>query len=416
MRIESITSYEILDSRGFPTVEVEITLNNGVCGRACVPSGASTGSHEALEKRDQNKNRYLGKGVLKVIETINTHVNEILKGIHIEDQAQIDDLLIKLDGTENKSQIGANGTLGVSLACAHTAANATHMPLFLYLGGINACTLPMPMMNIINGGAHANNGIDIQEFMIIPKGAENFYEAIQIGSEVFHQLKKILADNGMSTSVGDEGGFSPAFNTAEAALDKIMNAIELAGHTDKVKLALDVAASEFYQDDGLYHMQNDSITLNSDEMVAYFQKLCDIYPIISIEDGLAENDWSGWQQLTQTLGNKIQIVGDDIFVTNKKRLQRGINEKAANAILIKPNQIGTLSETLEVIRTAQHAGFKTIISHRSGETEDTTIADLAIATNSGQIKTGSLCRSERTAKYNQLIRLQHRYPHLMLTS
>jgi enolase len=406
--IIDIYAREILDSRGNPTVEVEVYLESGAMGRADVPSGASTGEREAMELRDGDKSRYLGKGVEKAVENVNEVITEALLGWEASDQAGIDRKLIDLDGTDFKSNLGANALLGVSLACAKAAAEDAGLPLYQYLGGTNAKELPVPMMNIINGGEHADNNVDIQEFMIMPVGAINFKEALRMGAEIFHALKKVLKDKGYNTAVGDEGGFAPDLKSNEEALQVIMEAITAAGFKpgEDVLLALDVAASELYKD-GTYILANEKQPKKTAaDMVEFYADLVDRYPIISIEDGMAENDWDGWAQLTERLGKKIQIVGDDLFVTNTKILKKGIDKGIANSILIKVNQIGTLTETLEAIEMAKRAGYTTIISHRSGETEDTTIADLAVATNSGQIKTGSLCRTDRICKYNQLLRIE----------
>ena len=405
--IEDITARQILDSRGNPTVEVDVTLSCGVMGRAAVPSGASTGIFEALELRDGDDSQYLGKGVLKAVENINNKIAPELIGENAANQQEIDAMMLQLDGTENKSSLGANAILGVSLACAKAASLAYEMPLYRYLGGINANTLPVPMMNIINGGAHADNNIDFQEFMIAPVGAENFEEAIRMGSEIFHNLKKVLADKGLATSVGDEGGFAPNLGSNEEGIEVILTAIKKAGYTtEQVKICLDVASSEFYKD-GSYILEGEGgKILSREEMANFLADWVDRYPIISIEDGMAEEDWSGWKMLTEKIGEKCQLVGDDLFVTNTKRLSQGIEKNIANSILIKVNQIGTLTETLEAISMAQKAGYTAITSHRSGETEDTFIADLAVATNCGQIKTGSASRSDRIAKYNQLIRIE----------
>ncbi len=406
--IIDVYAREILDSRGNPTVEVEVALESGVMGRAAVPSGASTGEREALEMRDGDKGRYLGKGVLKAVE----HVNEIIAaemiGLDASDQVGIDHKLINMDGTEYKSKLGANALLGVSMACAKAAAEEAGLPLYQYLGGANAKELPLPMMNIINGGEHADNNVDIQEFMIMPAGAASFKEALRMGAEIFHALKKVLKDKGYNTSVGDEGGFAPNLKSNEEALQVIMEAIAAAGYKagEEVLLALDVAASEIFEN-GKYNFANEEQSIKTAaEVVAFYEDLVDRYPIISIEDGLAENDWDGWKLLTEKLGDKIQIVGDDLFVTNTKILKEGIDKGIANSILIKVNQIGTLTETLEAIEMAKRAGYTAVVSHRSGETEDTTIADLAVATNAGQIKTGSLCRTDRICKYNQLLRIE----------
>ena len=405
--IIDIQAREILDSRGNPTVEVDVLLESGAFGRAAVPSGASTGAHEAVEKRDNDAKRYGGKGVSKAVTAVNEEIYDALLGYDASFQREIDATLIALDHTANKSRLGANAILGVSLAVAKAAAEDHAMELYRYVGGMHAHLLPVPMMNIINGGAHADNPIDIQEFMIMPVGAQDFSEAVRMGSEIFHALKKLLKAAKQNTNVGDEGGFAPALRSAREALDFIMKAIDTAGYKagKDVMLALDVAATELFKN-GKYHLAGEGKTLSSDGMVEYLATLCRDYPIASIEDGMAEDDWAGWRTLTSTLGHKVQIVGDDLFVTNPVRLQRGIDQKAANAILVKLNQIGTLSETLQTIEMAKRAGFGIILSHRSGETEDSTIADLAVATNAGQIKTGSLARSDRTAKYNQLIRIE----------
>ncbi len=398
---------EILDSRGNPAVEVDVTLEDGAFGRAAVPSGASTGAHEAVELRDGDDGRYGGKGVLKAVEAVNHELFDVLSGLEAEDQVHIDRTMIELDGTANKSRLGANALLGVSLAVAKAAAESFGLPLYRYLGGTYARTLPVPQMNIVNGGAHADNPIDIQEFMILPVGAESVAEAVRVGAEVFHALRQRLKNAGHSTNVGDEGGFAPNLNSATEALEFILNAIEAAGYAagEEVVLALDCAASEFFAD-GAYRLAGEGNTLTSDEMVDYLADLCKRYPIVSIEDGMAEDDWDGWAALTEAVGEKVQLVGDDLFVTNPERLAEGIQRGVANAILIKLNQIGTLSETLEAVDLAHKAGYRAVISHRSGETEDATIADLAVATNCGQIKTGSLSRSDRLAKYNQLIRIE----------
>jgi len=406
--IIDIYAREILDSRGNPTVEVEVYLESGVMGRAAVPSGASTGKREALELRDGDKGRYLGKGVLKAIKNVNEVIAEVLIGWEASDQTGIDRKLLELDGTDFKSNLGANALLGVSLAVAKAAADESGLPLYQYLGGANAKELPLPMMNIINGGEHADNNVDIQEFMIMPVGAESFAEALRMGAEIFHALKKVLKDKGYNTSVGDEGGFAPDLKSNEEALSVIMEAIKAAGFKpgSDVLLALDVAASELYKD-GKYVLENETQKVKTAaDMVEFYVDLVDRYPIISIEDGMAENDWDGWKLLTERLGDRIQLVGDDLFVTNTKILKEGIDKKIANSILIKVNQIGTLTETLDAIEMAKRAGYTAVISHRSGETEDTTIADLAVATNAGQIKTGSLCRSDRVCKYNQLLRIE----------
>ena len=406
--IIDIYAREILDSRGNPTVEVEVALETGVIGRAAVPSGASTGEREALELRDGDKNRYLGKGVLKAVEHVNDVIAAELIGWEASDQIGIDRKLLALDGTDFKSKLGANALLGVSMACAKAAAEDAGLPLYQYIGGANAKELPVPMMNIINGGEHADNNVDIQEFMIMPVGAESFKEALRMGAEIFHTLKKVLKDKGYNTSVGDEGGFAPNLKSNEEALQVIMEAIKSAGYKagEDILLALDVAASEIYND-GQYNFTNEKQAIKTAaETVAFYEDLVARYPIISIEDGLAENDWDGWKLMTEKLGDKIQIVGDDLFVTNTKILKEGIDKGISNSILIKVNQIGTLTETLEAIEMAKRAGYTAVISHRSGETEDTTIADLAVATNAGQIKTGSLCRTDRICKYNQLLRIE----------
>jgi enolase 1/2/3 len=406
--IIDITGREILDSRGNPTVEVDVTLEEGSFGRAAVPSGASTGAHEAVELRDGDKSRYLGKGVLKAVEAVNGEIFDAIGGLDAENQVQIDQTMIALDGTENKGRLGANAILGVSLAVAKAAAEANALPLFRYVGGTNARLLPTPMMNVVNGGVHADNPIDFQEFMIVPVGAKTFAEAVRIGAEVFHTLKKALKDAGHNTNVGDEGGFAPNLQSATEALDFIVKAIEQAGYKpgDDVCLALDPAASEFFKDGNYVYAGEGGKKRNPAEQVAYLGDLVAKYPIFSIEDGLAEDDWEGWKIATDELGRKIQLVGDDLFVTNTKRLAEGISRGVANSILIKVNQIGTLSETLDAVEMAHKAGYTAVMSHRSGETEDSTIADLAVATNCGQIKTGSMSRSDRIAKYNQLIRIE----------
>jgi enolase len=405
--IIDVIAREILDSRGNPTVEADVLLESGVLGRAAVPSGASTGSREAIELRDGDKSRYLGKGVLKAVEHVNTEICEAIIGLDVEDQAFIDQTMIDLDGTENKSRLGANALLAVSMACARAAAEQAGLPLYRYLGGAAPMQLPVPMMNIINGGAHANNNIDMQEFMIIPVGAPSFREALRYGAEVFHALKKLLDDAGMATTVGDEGGFAPNLESHEAALKLIVQAIEKAGLQPGIDVAIgvDCAASEFYKD-GRYHLESEGLKLTSAEFTDYLSAWCDKYPIISIEDGMAEGDWDGWKVHTEKLGKRVQLVGDDLFVTNSKILKEGIDKGIANSILIKVNQIGTLSETFLAIEMAKQAGYTSVISHRSGETEDTTIADLSVATNARQIKTGSLSRSDRMAKYNQLLRIE----------
>jgi enolase len=398
---------QIIDSRGNPTVEVDVFLEDGSFGRAAVPSGASTGAHEAVEKRDGDKSRWLGKGVDGAVEAVNGEIADTIRGLEAEDQLEIDTALIELDGTENKGRLGANAILGVSLAVAKAAADARGLPLYRYVGGVSAHILPVPMMNIINGGEHADNPIDFQEFMIMPVGAENIMEAVRCGSEIFHTLKKGLHEKGLATAVGDEGGFAPNLASTTDALDFIMQSIEKAGYTpgEDVMLALDCAATEFFKD-GKYVISGEGLTLEPGAMADYLADLVARYPILSIEDGMAEDDFEGWKALTDAAGNKVQLVGDDLFVTNPARLRDGISRGLANSLLVKVNQIGTLSETLEAIRIAERAGYTAVMSHRSGETEDATIADLAVATNCGQIKTGSLARSDRLAKYNQLIRIE----------
>jgi enolase len=405
--IIDIHARQILDSRGNPTVEVDVELEDGSFGRAAVPSGASTGAFEAVEKRDGDKNRWLGKGVEQAVRAVNGEIAENILGLDAEDQADLDAQMIALDGTENKSRLGANAILGVSLAVAKAAAEASGLPLYRYVGGVSANLLPVPMMNIVNGGAHADNPIDFQEFMVMPVGAENLAEAVRWGSEIFHTLKKNLHDKGLATAVGDEGGFAPNLASPAAALDFIMASIEQAGYRpgEDVVLALDCAATEFYKE-GRYVLEGEGRTLSSEQMVDYLAEISGRYPILSIEDGMAEDDYEGWKLLTERLGDRVQLVGDDLFVTNPKRLRDGIAQGLANSLLVKVNQIGTLSETLEAVATAQRAGYTAVMSHRSGETEDATIADLAVATNCGQIKTGSLARSDRLAKYNQLIRIE----------
>ena len=407
--IEDVIAREVLDSRGNPTVEVEMMLNDGTVGRAIVPSGASTGVHEAVELRDGDKSRYLGKGTLKAVENVNTIIAEEIIGMNPMDQVGLDMFLIELDGTENKGKLGANAILGVSMAAADASATALGLPLFKYLGGVNGKMLPTPMMNILNGGSHADNTVDIQEFMIMPVGAPSFREGLRMGAEVFHSLKSVLKEKGMNTAVGDEGGFAPNLSTNEEAISVIIEAVEKAGYKpgDDIKIALDAAASEFYDaDENVYKLTGEGVTRTAAEMVEYYQMLCDKYPIISIEDGLAEDDWDGWKLLTDTLGSKVQLVGDDLFVTNTKRLAEGIEKGIANSILIKVNQIGTLTETFDAIEMAKKAGYTAVVSHRSGETEDTTIADIVVGLNAGQIKTGSLSRTDRIAKYNQLLRIE----------
>ncbi|MBS7703490.1 phosphopyruvate hydratase [Chelatococcus asaccharovorans] len=405
--IVDIVAREILDSRGNPTVEVDVALEDGSFGRAAVPSGASTGAHEAVELRDGDKSRYLGKGVLKAVDAVNTEVFEAIGGLDAQDQTLIDEALIALDGTPNKSRIGANAILGVSLAVAKAAAQASGLPLYRYVGGVQARVLPVPMMNIVNGGVHADNPIDFQEFMVMPVGAPSFSEALRTGAEIFHTLKKALKDAGHNTNVGDEGGFAPNLPSAEAALDFVMQAIRTAGFEPgrDVVLALDCAATEFFKD-GSYVYSGEGKTRSPEEQVAYLAKLVGDYPIASIEDGMSEDDWDGWKALTDAVGAKTQLVGDDLFVTNVTRLEEGINRGIGNAILVKVNQIGSLTETLAAVDLAQRNSYRAVMSHRSGETEDSTIADLAVATNCGQIKTGSLARSDRTAKYNQLLRIE----------
>ncbi|PON18134.1 phosphopyruvate hydratase [Candidatus Entotheonella serta] len=408
--ITQVIAREILDSRGNPTVEVEVELSSGANGWAAVPSGASTGEREAVELRDQDPKRYLGKGVTKAVKHVNGEIAHALVGMDATAQAQVDATLIELDGTENKSRLGANAILGASLAVAKAAAAKHRLPLFSYIGGPNARSLPVPMMNVLNGGAHADNNVDIQEFMILPVRVECFAEALRVGAEVFHRLKAVLGKRGYSTAVGDEGGFAPNLQSNEEALEVLIEAIEGAGYRpgEDIYLGLDVAASELFED-GLYRLAAEAEPERSaDDMIAWYKTLVDRYPVLSIEDGLAENDWEGWRKLTLALGEAVQLVGDDIFVTNTKILARGIREKVGNAILIKLNQIGTLTETLDAIDMANRAGYTSVVSHRSGETEDTTIADVVVACNTGQIKTGSLCRTDRTAKYNQLLRIEGR--------
>ena len=409
-RLERVHGREILDSRGNPTVEVEVVTSDGAFGRAAVPSGASTGAREALELRDGDKSRYFGKGVRKAVDFVNGELAEAVVGLDLgglEEQAALDNKLIEVDGTETKSRCGANSLLGVSLAAAHAAADASRTPLYQFIGGDNANLLPAPMMNVLNGGEHADNSVDVQEFMLYPLGAPSFSEALRWGAEVFHTLKKVLLEKGYSTAVGDEGGFAPDLKSNEEALELILQAIDQAGYkagTD-ISIALDPASSEFYED-GIYNLASENRKLDSAQMVEFWADWVARYPIVSIEDGLAEDDWSGWSMLTEKLGNRCQLVGDDLFVTNPKILARGIEEKSANAILIKVNQIGTLTEALDAIRMADAAGFGSVSSHRSGETEDTTIADLAVGAATGQIKTGSLCRTDRICKYNQLLRIE----------
>ncbi|MGD0153964.1 MAG: phosphopyruvate hydratase [Thermacetogeniaceae bacterium] len=405
--ITDVLAREILDSRGNPTVEVDVYLEDGSMGRAAVPSGASTGAHEALELRDKDENRYLGKGVLTAVDNVMTVIAPQVTGMEATDQVLIDQAMIDLDGTVNKDKLGANAILGVSLAAAKAAAESMGLPFYRYIGGVWARLLPAPMMNILNGGKHADNNVDIQEFMIIPLGADSFRNALRMGAEIFHTLRGVLKARDYNTAVGDEGGFAPNLKSNEEALDVIVEAIRKAGYKpgEEVFLGLDVAATELYQDNK-YHFKSGAIARTSDEMTDFYANLIDRYPIVSIEDGLAEDDWDGWRKLTQRLGKKIQLVGDDIFVTNQERLKQGIEQGVANAILIKVNQIGTLTETLETVEDAKSAGYKVVISHRSGETEDTTIADLAVALNAGQIKTGAPSRTDRVAKYNQLLRIE----------
>ncbi len=405
--IIDIYGREILDSRGNPTVEVEVTLESGAMGRAAVPSGASTGKHEALELRDQDPQRFHGAGVMKALEVVNGELANSIIGLDGCNQREIDEIMIQLDGTEDKSRFGANAILGVSLALVKAAAMHSELPLYRYIGGVASSTLPMPMLNVLNGGAHADNAIDIQEFMIVPVGAVSFTGALQMGAEVYQSLKKNLKQKGLSTNVGDEGGFAPALASTIQALDLLMESIEMAGYKpgEDIALALDVAATELWSAEK-YDFQGEGRTFTSEELVDYFAKLVAAYPLVSIEDAMAEDDWQGWQALTQSLGSKVQLVGDDVFVTNPKRLQQGIDKKVANSILIKLNQIGTLTETLQTVSQAHRAGYTAVISHRSGETEDTTIADLAVAVNCGQIKAGAPCRTDRVAKYNQLLRIE----------
>ena len=413
LEIESVRALEVLDSRGNPTVQVEVVTEGGFSGVAMVPSGASTGSFEAVELRDGDKERYLGKGVLKAVENVNEVISKEIEGMNVYEQAKIDATMIKLDGTENKGKLGANAMLGVSLAVAKAAAASLGMSLYNYIGGVNAKELPVPMMNIMNGGKHADSSLSVQEFMIMPVGAKTFSECMRMGVEVYHNLKKVLKAKGYSTGVGDEGGFAPNLGSEEEAVELIIEAIKQAGYKpgEDVCLALDVAATEMFDEakkigkDGYYFWKT-KIFKTKEEMIDYISYLCEKYPIISIEDGLAEEDWESWKKLTQMLGNKVQLVGDDLFVTNKSRLRRGIDKEVANAILIKPNQIGTLTETLSTIKMAKQNGYRTVISHRSGETEDTTIADIAVAVNAGQIKTGAPCRTDRVAKYNRLLKIE----------
>lgn len=414
LAIEEIKALEVLDSRGNPTVQVEVITEEGTNGVAMVPSGASTGSFEAVELRDGDKSRYLGKGVLKAVENVNKIIAKELEGMNVFEQAEIDKKLIEIDGTENKGKLGANATLGVSLAVARAAANSLGMSLYKYIGGVNAKTLPVPMMNILNGGKHADNTVNIQEFMIMPVGAKSFSECLRMSAEIYHTLKKVLKAKGLATGVGDEGGFAPNLSSDEEALKLIVEAISKAGYKpgEDVVLALDVASTEMYDEakkigkEGCYYFWKTEELKTEDEMIEYLEDLANKYPIISIEDGLAEEDWKGWRKLTEKLGNKLQLVGDDLFVTNIKRLQKGLDNKIANSILIKLNQIGTLTETLDAIELAKKNGYTAVVSHRSGETEDTTLADVAVATNAGQIKTGAPCRTDRVAKYNRLLNIE----------
>ena len=407
LKITNVYGYEVLDSRGNPTVAAKVVLSDNSCGFAIAPSGASTGMFEAHEKRDGDKTRYMGKGVKNAVESINGEIARTLILSETVNQRKIDEIMIKLDGTENKSRLGANAILAVSLACAKAVANSQKMPLYRYIGGIDANVLPRPMLNILNGGAHAANNIDIQEFMIIPYTAKTFAEGLRQSVEIYHTLGKILKQSGKATGVGDEGGFAPDLSSDEEAISIIVKAIEEAGYnTNDIKIALDVASSEWYKN-GKYHLPKRDKTMTADELIEYYEALCEKYPIISIEDGVAEEDWAGWKKLTEKMGDKIQLVGDDLFVTNYTRLSKGIREKCGNSILIKLNQIGTLTETLDVISLAQKHGYTAVISHRSGESEDTTIADLAVAVNAGQIKTGAPCRSDRVAKYNRLLIIEN---------
>ena len=411
--ITGVYGREILDSRGFPTVEVEIQLESGAWGRAAVPSGASTGKREAAELRDGDGQRYRGKGVQHAVRNVEETIAPEIDGMEASEQAAIDQALLELDGTPNKSALGANAILAVSLAVARAAADDAGLPLYAYLGGVGGRLLPVPMMNVINGGAHADNGIDFQEFMLVPAGADSFSNALRMGVEVFHVLKEILKSKKLSTGVGDEGGFAPALASNTAALDLLMEAIETAGYRpgDDVALALDIAASEFAEDGGRYRLRRENVVLDSEELVTRYESLVDRYPIVSIEDGLGEDDWAGWARLTKRLGHRVQLVGDDLFVTNPAIIQQGIQKSIANAVLVKVNQVGTLTETMQAIELAKRAAYGTVISHRSGETEDTFVADLAVAVNAGQIKTGSVARSERTAKYNQLLRIEEELGH-----
>ncbi|MGI6752195.1 MAG: phosphopyruvate hydratase [Anaerovoracaceae bacterium] len=407
--IADVFAREVLDSRGNPTVEVEVYLEDDSMGVAMVPSGASTGAFEAVELRDGDKNRYMGKGVMNAVDNVNDHIAPEIIGMSAFDQVGIDKLLCKLDGTPNKGKLGANAILGVSMAVAHAAANCLGLPLFQYLGGVNGKMLPVPMMNILNGGEHADNNVDIQEFMIMPIGAPSFKEALRMGAEIFHNLKSVLKEKGLNTAVGDEGGFAPNLSSNEEAIKVILEAVEKAGYAPgrDVKIALDVAASEMYDEKTkLYNLEGEGVKKNALEMVDYYEMLIEKYPVVSIEDGLAEDDWDGWKLMTERIGSKVQLVGDDLFVTNTERLEKGIDMGVANSILIKVNQIGTLTETLDAIEMAKKAGYTAVVSHRSGETEDTTIADLVVAVNGGQIKTGAPSRTDRVAKYNQLLRIE----------
>ncbi|MBE6991630.1 MAG: phosphopyruvate hydratase [Ruminococcaceae bacterium] len=405
IEIIDVHARQVIDSRGNPTVEAEVYLEGGFMGRAMVPSGASTGIHEACELRDGGE-AYMGKGVEKAVENVNSEIAEAIIGMNVLDQAAIDAVMIELDGTPNKTRLGANAILAVSLACARAAADALGVSLYNYIGGVNAKTLPVPMMNILNGGAHASNNVDIQEFMVMPVGAESFAEALRMCAEVFHNLKKVISAEGGSTAVGDEGGFAPDLSDDEDALKLIVKAIDKAGYTGKVRIALDVASSDWFKEDGMYHLPKAGTVKSAADLVAQYKDYCEKYPIISIEDGMAEDDWDGWKLITEELGGKIQLVGDDLFVTNTQRIKTGIELGVANSVLIKLNQIGSLTETLDAIQMANRAGYTTVVSHRSGETEDTTIADLSVALNAGQIKTGAPSRTDRVAKYNQLLRIE----------
>lgn len=406
--IYDVKARQILDSRGNPTVEVDVTTENGIVGRAAVPSGASTGTHEAVELRDGDKSRYLGKGVTGAVDNVNDELADVLRGMDVFDQNLIDNVMLDVDGTENKGKIGANAILGVSMAVAKAAAQESRQPLYRYVGGVNANTLPIPLMNILNGGAHADNKIDFQEFMIVPLGADTFSEALRMGVEVFHNLKSVLKKKGYSTNVGDEGGFAPNIGSNEEAIETVLQAIEAAGYKagEQICIAMDAATSEMYKDGKYTFHKSDGKVMGSDELVNYWVEWCGKYPIVSIEDGLAEDDWDGWKKLTEKVGDKVQLVGDDLFVTNVKRLKQGIDGGIGNSILVKVNQIGSLTETIDAVNMAHRAGYTSVMSHRSGETEDTTIADLAVALNCGQIKTGSASRSDRIAKYNQLLRIE----------